>query len=80
MSGVASKILNGRSFNSSPGMAGRVSFFCLHWPGWTSLHGVGADRADFLGGDAQLSSDRPHGGIIEKWSIFEIGSRCGRDL
>jgi hypothetical protein len=32
-----------------------------------SFSAVGSDRADYLGGPAQLSSDRPHGEQVLKW-------------
>ena len=32
-----------------------------------SFSAVGSDRADYLGGQAQLSSDRPHGEQVQMW-------------
>ena len=66
VSGVASKILNGWSVNSIVLWRGGFPFSVFTGQD-NSLTGVGLDRADFLGGDAQLSSDRSHGEMIEKW-------------
>lgn len=42
-----------------------------------SFSGVGADRADYLGGPAQLSSNRPHGEQVMRWfdtSRFKVNA------
>ena len=66
VSGVASAILNGWSLNSI--VTWRSGFpFSVFTGQDNSLTGVGYDRADFLGGNAQLSYDRPHGEMIERW-------------
>lgn len=42
-----------------------------------SFSGVGSDRADYLGGKAQLSADRPHGEQILQWfdtSLFAVNA------
>ena len=33
----------------------------------TPLTGLNRDRADFLGGEADLGSDRPHGALIDRY-------------
>ncbi len=66
VTGAASKILNGWELNSI--VVWQSGFpFTVSSGRDNSFSGVGSDRADFLGGDATLSSSRPRGERILKW-------------
>lgn len=65
-SGFADRLINGWSLNS-------IIFWQSGFPlnivsgVDNSFTGIGRDRADFLGGQAQLSSDRSHGEMAAMW-------------
>ena len=67
--GVGGKVLNGWALNSI--MAWQGGFpFSVYSGTDNSLSAVHRDRADFLGGTAQLDSGRPHGALVDKF--FDI--------
>ncbi|MGH9632560.1 MAG: TonB-dependent receptor domain-containing protein [Bryobacteraceae bacterium] len=66
LNGFAGRLLNGWSVNSI--VLWQSGFPLSIGSGLdNSFTGVGRDRADFLGGEAQLSYDRPHGEMIAMW-------------
>jgi hypothetical protein len=66
LSGLADKIVNGWQLNGI--LVWQSGFpFTVSSGRDNSFTGVGSDRADYLGGPAQLSSDRPHGEQVLRW-------------
>ena len=66
ITGFGGKVLNGWVLNSI--LTWRGGFpFTVRSGSDNSLSAVGRDRADFLGGDAQLDTGRPHGELIEQY-------------
>jgi len=64
--GVANSLLNGWQLSSLA--TWRAGFpFSVSSGKDNSFSGVGADRADYIGGDASLPSDRPHGQLISQY-------------
>ena len=64
--GWSSKLVNGWALNSI--VFWRSGFpFSIYSGRDNSLSGVAADRADFLGGAAQLSNGRSHGEMIDRF-------------
>ncbi len=66
VSGFADKLINGWALNSI--ILWQTGFpFTVSSGADNSFTNIGRDRADFLGGQAQLSYDRPHGDMINQW-------------
>ena len=66
ITGFGGKVLNGWVLNSI--LTWRGGFpFTVRSGSDNSLSAVGRDRADFLGGDPQLDTGRPHGELIEQY-------------
>jgi len=66
LSGAADKIANGWQLNGI--LTWQSGFpFTVSSGRDNSFSNVGADRADYLGGRAQLSLDRPHGEQVLQW-------------
>jgi len=64
--GVANSLLNGWQLSSLA--TWRVGFPLSVSSGKdNSLSGVGSDRADYIGGDASLPNDRPHGQLVSQY-------------
>jgi hypothetical protein len=76
LSGFAGRLLNGWSLNSI--VLWQSGFpFSIGSGVDNSFTGIGRDRADFLGGEAQLSYGRPHGEMIQEWfetSLFAVNA------
>lgn len=66
VTGAADKILNGWQVNSILVWQSGFPFSVVSGRD-NSFSGVGSDRADFLGGRAKLSADRPRGEKILQW-------------
>jgi Carboxypeptidase regulatory-like domain/TonB dependent receptor len=66
LAGVPGKLLNGWVLNSIVTWRGGFPF-TVYSGNDNSFSGVNRDRANFLGGKAQLSSDRSHGELIEQF-------------
>ena len=63
---VVSAIVNGWMLNSM--VTWQSGFpFTISSGRDNSFTGIGRDRADFLGGDADLGSDRPHGEMVARY-------------
>src|SRR5690606_35928636 len=77
VAGFTDKLLNGWQLNSS--IVWQSGFpFTITSGQDNSLTGVGGQRADFLGGDPELSSDRPRGEKVLQWfdtSRFAVPER-----
>ncbi len=67
--GAVNRILNGWQLNSIVTWQSGFPFTVVSGRD-NSFSGVGSDRADFLGGNAQLSSSRSHGEQVLRW--FDI--------
>jgi hypothetical protein len=66
LTGPAGKLINGWSLNGI--VIWQSGFpFSVGSGRDNSFSGIGADRADFLGGSAALSSDRPRGEQVFRW-------------
>ncbi|HEU0007854.1 MAG TPA: TonB-dependent receptor, partial [Terriglobia bacterium] len=64
--GIAGKLLNGWMLNSI--VTWQSGFpFSISSGRDNSFTGINRDRADFLGGEADLGSDRPHGALIDRY-------------
>jgi hypothetical protein len=64
--GIANSLVNGWQLSSLASW--RVGFpFSVTSGKDNSFSGVGADRADYIGGDASLPNDRPHGQLISQY-------------
>jgi hypothetical protein len=64
--GVANSLINGWQLSSLA--TWRVGFpFSVTSGRDNSFSGVGADRADYIGGDPSLSNDRSHGQLISQY-------------
>ncbi len=87
VSGAADRILNGWQLNAI--VVWQSGFpFTVSSGRDNSFTAVGSDRADYLGGQAQFSSDRPHGEQVLRWfdtsrfAVNAVGTfgNAGRNL
>ena len=67
VAGIGRHILNGWELTSSVNWRGGFPFSVFSGPDNSFSGSRNNTRADFLGGSAQLSSDRPHGELIEEF-------------
>jgi hypothetical protein len=87
LSGPADRIVNGWQLNAI--LVWQSGFpYTVSSGRDNSFTAVGSDRADYLGGQAQLSSDRPHGEQVLRWfdtsrfAVNAVGTfgKAGRNI
>ncbi len=64
--GIANTIINGWQLSALATWNDGFAFSVLSGKD-NSLSGVGADRADYVGGDASLPQDRSHGNLVSEY-------------